>query len=241
MYSLSLETRTQIIDEVFYSSQFEYYYLNLRVINRDFNNIILRIIFSNPFKYFKDKLLLVSLYIYYIDNYDNARFFIAHSVDLQLITKSYLVIKKIDNDEFKMLANNTIDYRHHLKNFDYYEFICSFCKLCIASNGTFPNMNRFDLYPDKLEISLQYILKNNVLVDGVNLLTLNFNLITKFEENGRLYWLYKSMKPFKNFEKDMMKNFLNVKRVKIKVDIVDFDVMEILIKLDYVEKVFLFT
>lgn len=238
MYSLSLETITQIIDEVFYSFCFEHDYLDLRVVNGIFNHIILRIIFRNPFKYFKDKRLLVSLYIYYIDDLDNSRFLTTHIVDLQLITQSYLITKKIDLVKFKEFAKNTKNYRHLLKEFDYYEFICSFCKLCITSNGIFPNMNRFDLDPDKLEMSLQYILKNNVLVDGVNLLTLNFYLETKYEENIRLFWIYKSMKPFKNYEKDEMKRLLNVKRVNIKVDFVDCDVMLILNNLDQVEKVF---
>jgi hypothetical protein len=46
------------------------------------------------------------------------------------------------------------------------------------------------------------------------------------------------MKPFKNYEKDEMKRLLNVKRVNIKVDFVDCDVMLILNNLDQVEKVF---
>jgi hypothetical protein len=234
MYSLSFEIITQIITEVFYSFQFEHDYLDLRVVNKIFNSIILRIIFSNPYKYFKDKRLLVSLYIYYIDDLDNYFFLITHIVDLQLITKSFLSTKKINYDKFKKFAENTIGFKNLLKEFDYYEFICSFCKLCIASNGILPTLNRFDLYPNKLEISLQYILKNIVLVDGLNLLILNFYLETKIEENVRLYWISKSMIPFKSYEKPI----LNVKRVNIKVDFVDYEAMSMLSKLEQIEKVY---
>jgi hypothetical protein len=231
MNSFSVELITQIIDEVFYS----FCDLNLRVVNKIFNIIILRIMFSNPFKYFKDKKLLVCLYIYYINKSDNLFFLTTYCVDLQLIAKSYLLSKKIDIVLFTVFVNNTIAFRQHLKTFDYYEFICSFCTLCSKSNGIFLNLNRFDLYSDKLEKSLQYILKNNVLVGGVNLLTLNFYLETKFEANTRLFWIYKSIKPF---EKNVMKELLNVKRVNIKVDFVDYDVMLMLNELDQVEKVY---
>lgn len=234
MYSLSFEIITQIIDEVFYLLQFEHDYLELRVVNRIFNSIILKIIFSNPFKYFKYKRLLVSLYIYYIDDLDNLFFLNTHIVDLQLITKSFLSTKKINYDKFKKFAENTISFKNLLKEFDYYEFICSFCKLCIASNGILPTLNRFDLYPNKLEISLQYILKNIILVDGLNLLILNFYLETKIKENVRLYWISKSIIPFKSYEKTI----LNVKRVNIKVNFVDYEAMSMLSKLEQIEKVY---
>src|SRR4051812_27729922 len=100
MHQFSFEIITQIIDE-FYSFRSEHELSNLRVLNKTFNNIILRIMFSNPFKYFKDKRLIVSLYIYYINNFDNLRFLTTHVVDLQLIAQSYLIIKKIKKEEFK--------------------------------------------------------------------------------------------------------------------------------------------
>lgn len=207
----------------------------MRVINKIFNQIILRIMFSSSFKYFKDKRLLVSLYIFYTSDLDNLCFLTTHIVDLQLIAQSYLIIKKIDKNKFKSFANDTKKFRDHLKEFDYYEFICSFCSLCTASNGIFPNMNHFDLHPERLEMSLQYILKNNVLVGGANLSTLNFHLEKKNEVNSRLFWIYKSIKPF---DKDEMKRLINVKRVSIKVDFVDYDVMMMLNELGQVEKVY---
>jgi hypothetical protein len=33
----------------------------------------------------------------------------------------------------------------------------------------------------------------------------------KYKENRRLYWMYKSINPSENFEKDEMKRLLNVK------------------------------
>ncbi|GET51378.1 hypothetical protein GLOIN_2v1790329 [Rhizophagus irregularis DAOM 181602=DAOM 197198] len=195
MYSLSFEIITQIIDEVFYLLQFEHDYLELRVVNRIFNSIILKIIFSNPFKYFKYKRLLVSLYIYYIDDLDNLFFLNTHIVDLQLITKSFLSTKKINYDKFKKFAENTISFKNLLKEFDYYEFICSF-------------------------------------FDGLNLLILNFYLETKIKENVRLYWISKSIIPFKSYEKTI----LNVKRVNIKVNFVDYEAMSMLSKLEQIEK-----
>lgn len=232
MNFLSNELITQIIDDVF--NPFCFIFLNLRIVNRLFNDIILSIIFRSPFKYFKDIKILVCLYIYYINDNDNLLLLTTNCVDLKLIALSYLFIKKVDDDEFKKFANNTIEYSYHLKEFDYYEFICSFCALCTNLNGNFPNLNRFDLYPEKLEKSLQYILKNIVLVDKVTLSTLNIYLETKFENNPCLFWLHKSIKPF---GKDGMKSLLNVKRVCIRVDFVDCDAMLILKKLEQVEKV----
>ena len=46
------------------------------------------------------------------------------------------------------------------------------------------------------------------------------------------------MIPFKYYEKVEMKTLLNVKRVNIKVDFVDYDVMLMLNKLDQIEKVY---
>jgi hypothetical protein len=236
MNSISVEIKTLIIEEVFYSFCFERDYLNLRVLNKTFNQIILRIIFRNPFIYFKEKKLLICLYIYYIGNLDNTQFFITHKIDLKLVVDAYLIAKKIDKERFYHLAMHTKDYRLLLKEFDYYEFICSFCELCIASNGVFSSINRFDLAPDKLEKSLQYILKNYVLVDEVNLRILNFYLELKYEENARLFALYKSVIPFKE---DEMESLLNVKQVKLKVDFLDYDAIWILNKLDHVEKVYI--
>lgn len=98
-------------------------------------------------------------------------------------------------------------------------------------------MNRFDLDPGKLKESLQYILKNNVLVDGVILSTLNFYIETKYEEHKRLFWMHKSIKPFRTLDKVEIKTLLNVERVNIKVDYVDYDAMELINKLDQGEKV----
>jgi hypothetical protein len=227
---LPCEIFTQIMNDVFYP--FCYTFLDLRVVNKKFNEDFLTIIFRNPFKYFRDKRSLICLYIYYIDNLDNARFFVAHNVDLQLITQTYLVGKKMDIIKFKIFANNTKIFRHRLKEFDYYEFICSFCKICTASNGIYAHLNRFDMDTRKLEESLHYILNNNVLVDGVNLSTLKFHIETKYEEHN---------KPFKTYDKIEIATLLNVKRVNIKVDYADYDVMNLLNKLNQVEEVYIFS
>lgn len=182
--------------------------------------------------------MLVCLYIYCIKNEDNAHFLRVYNVDLQLITRAYLITKRIEINKFeKLVTKFKSQYRKLIKVFDYYEFICSFCKLCTISNGVLSDLNRFDLDNNKLEKSLQYVLKNNVLVDEVNLLTLNLYLQTKFEENGRLFWMYKSIKPFENFKKDEMKSLLNIKQVNIRVDIPDDDVSLILKNLNQLEKV----
>lgn len=108
----------------------------------------------------------------------------------------------------------------------------------MISNGILSDLNRFDLYFNKMELSLQYILKNNVLVNGVNLSTLNFYLPTKSEKSGRLYWKHKSLKLFENFKKEEIKSLLNVKQVNINVDYPDNDIMLILKNLDQIGKVY---
>jgi len=244
MTSLNLpdELLSQILDEVFYTYESLYsYYLDLRMVNKLFNHFILIIIFQNPFKFFKDKRLLISLYIFYTKDIDNVRFLNSYTVDLQLIALVYLASKNIIHliDKFIDFSKNTQHYRPYLKEFDYYDFICTFCKLCSSFNGNYlnlNNLNRFDL-SNTLEISLQYVLNNNVLVEGVNILSLSYELITKFEDNERLMWLTKSVTFNTITEDKMICSFKNVKNLKLLVDFMDSNIMSTLKNLDQVENV----
>ena len=105
----------------------------MRVVNKTFNDTILRIIFRDPFKYFKDKRLLICLYIYYIDDLDNARFFVAHSIDLQIIAQTYLVTKKIDIIGLKIFANDAKNYRYQLIIMNLFAHFASYAQLLMAS------------------------------------------------------------------------------------------------------------